>query len=169
MGLLPDKKAAPGGAATQDVPPGDEKRWLNVLEEVVEEQETGRSWWQNVGIFIAWAAGFAVAVALAATLILGIVELFKGGRQFTARTLSDYIFWASALLMIVGFLSPTSAGLEEVIGKKGSKKPDVREGRPTQMLRRRMRRMYDPWRWRLWLGAVLCFGLSALVGLVAMP
>jgi cytochrome c biogenesis protein CcdA len=165
MGFVPDEKAPPGSAAPQ----GEEKRWLNVLEEVVEEQETGRPWWQNLGIFLAWAAGFAVAAALAATLILGIVELFKSGRQFTVRTLSDYVFWASALLMLGGLLSPTSGGPDAVAGKKGQSQVDAGEGRSTRILRQRMRRMYDPWRWRLWAGAILAFGLSVLVGLAATP
>lgn len=165
MGGSPDEKALPGGAAPQD----GEKRWLNVLEEVVEEQETGRPWWQETGIFLAWAAGFAVTAALAATLVLGIVELFKSGRQFTTRTLSDHVFWASALLMVLGFISPSSGGMDAVAGKKAKTKIDVQEARSTRMLRQRMRRMYDPWRWRLWAAAVLSFGISALVGLAAAP
>lgn len=165
MRVLPDEKAPPGSAALQD----KDKRWLNVLEEVVEEQETGRPWWQTLGIFLAWAAGFAVAAALAATLALGIVELFKSGRQFTIRTLSDYVFWASALLMLGGLLSPTSGGTDAITGKKAKSEVDVGEGRSTRMLRQRMRRVYDPWRWRLWAGAILAFGISMLVGLAAMP
>jgi hypothetical protein len=180
MGALPDNKAPTDEAVAQGVstgeptggptgePTGGETRWLDVLEEVVEEQETGRPWWQNVGIFLAWAAGIALAAGLVATIILGIVELFKGGRQFIGRTLSDYIFWASALLMIAGFLMPTSVNPEGGTGKKAEKKAESREERTTTMLRRRMRRMYDPWRWRLWAGAALCFGLSALVGLTAL-
>lgn len=165
MGVWPDKKEAPGKAAPQ----GEDKRWLNVLEEVVEEQETGRPWWQNLGIFLAWAAGFAIAAALVATLFLGIVELFKSGRQFTISTLSDYVFWASALLMLLGLLSPTSGGMDAVTGKKANSQVDVQEGRSTRILRQRMRRMYDPWRWRLWAGAILAFGISILVGLAATP
>jgi hypothetical protein len=141
---------------------------MNVLEEVVEEQQTGRPWWQNLGLFLAWAAGFALAAALAATVILGLVELFRAGRQFTVTTLSNSVFWASAILMIVGFLTPTSAGPERGAGKREHNKVAPREGRTTQILQRRMRRMYDPWRWRLWAGAILTFGISALVGLVGM-
>jgi len=154
-----------GGGAAQD----EDKRWLNVLEEVVEEQQTGRAWWQNVGIFLAWAAGFAVAAGLAATLILGLVELFQRGRQFTLITLSNYVFWASALLMVVGALSPSSVDLQGASGKGKKEEGGAGEGRATQVLRRRMRRMYDPWRWRLWAGAILAFALSALVGLAAAP
>jgi hypothetical protein len=29
--------------------------------------------------------------------------------------------------------------------------------------------MYDPWRWRLWAGAILAFGITMLVGLAAAP
>jgi cytochrome c biogenesis protein CcdA len=155
-----------GGAGAQN----EDKRWLNVLEEVVEEQQTGRPWWQNVGIFLAWAAGFAVAASLAATLILALVELFQKGRQFTVITLSNYVFWASALLMVVGALSPSSVDLQGASDKKKKEEEGgAGEGRATQMLRRRMRRMYDPWRWRLWAGAILAFALSALVGLAAAP
>lgn len=165
MGVLPDKEAPPDLVTPQE----KGKRWLDVLEEVVEERETGRPWWKRLGLFLAWAAGFALAAGLAATVVLGIIELFKGGRQFTLRTLSDYIFWTSALLMIVGFLSPASGSLEGVTNKKDSNQPDVQEGRSARLLQKRMRRMYDPWRWRLWAGAILAFALSALVGLAAMP
>jgi cytochrome c biogenesis protein CcdA len=165
MERSPDEKALPEGIAPQD----GEKRWLNVLEEVVEEQETGRPWWQEVGVFLAWAAGFAVTAALAATLVLGILELFKSGRQFTVRTLSDYVFWSAALLMIVGFLAPSSGGMDAITGKKTKTEVDAQEARSTRMLRQRMRRMYDPWRWRLWASAVLAFAISALVGLAAAP
>ena len=165
MEVLPDKEVPPDLVTPQE----KGKRWLDVLEEVVNERETGRPWWKKLALFLAWAAGFALAAGLAATVVLGIVELFKGGRQFTGRTLSDYIFWASALLMLFGFLSPASGGLEGVTSKKGSNEPDGQQGRSTRALQKRMRRMYDPWRWRLWAGAILAFGLSALVGLVAMP
>jgi hypothetical protein len=165
MGVLPDREGPADKAAGQ----AKERRWLDVLEEVVEERQTGRPWWYKVGLFLAWAAGFALTAGLAATVVLALVELFKGGRQFTGRTLSDYIFWASALLMLVGFLTPASTGLQETKGKQQKEKDAPREGRSTTILRKRMRRMYDPWRWRIWAGAALCFGLSALVGLAAMP
>jgi hypothetical protein len=165
MGYPADEKVPQGGGAAQN----EDKRWLNVLEEVVEEQQTGRPWWQNVLVFVAWAAGFAVAAGLAATLILGLVELFQRGRQFTVMTLSNYVFWASALLMVVGALSPSSVDLQRASGKGKKEEDDGKEGRATQMLRRRMRRVYDPWRWRIWAGAILAFALSALVGLAAAP
>ena len=165
MEVLPDKEVPPDLVTPQE----KGKRWLDVLEEVVNERETGRPWWKKLGLFLAWAAGFALAAGLAATVVLGIVELFKSGRQFTGRTLSDYIFWASALLMLFGFLSPASGGLEGVTSKKGSNEPDGQQGRSTRALQKWMRRMYDPWRWRLWAGAILAFCLSALVGLAAMP
>lgn len=164
MGVLPEDKALADGAIPQD----EGKRWLNVLEEVVEEQETGRPWWQNIGIFCLWAAGIAVAAALVATVVLGFVELFQKGRQFTSMKLSDYVFWASAILIALGFLVPSGGGVDRVTGKKGKEPAGAQESRPTRMLRQRMRRMYDPWRWRLWAGAVLAFGIAALVGLAAM-
>jgi hypothetical protein len=169
MGPLPEEKAPPDKAAQQDSSPEDEKRWLNVLEEVVDEQETGLKWWQKLGTFLAWASGFAVAALLAATVILALVELFQAGRQFTAMILSDYLFWASALLMLVGFLVPTSGNLGGTRSKKDRNETEVREARSTRVLRNRMRRMYDPWRWRLWAGAILAFGITMLVGLAAKP
>jgi cytochrome c biogenesis protein CcdA len=161
----PDEKTPP----TEATPRDGEKRWINILEEVVEEHETGRSWLQQAGIFLAWSAGFAVAAGLITTAILGFVELFNAGRQFTAATLSNYIFWASAILMIIGFLSPSATGLGQTTGKKEEDTAESREARSAHMLRQRMRRMYDPWRWRLWAGALLTFGLSALVGLAGKP
>jgi hypothetical protein len=168
MRPLPDLRA-PDKDAPQDSSPGDEKRWINVLEEVVEEQDRGLEWWQKLGTFLAWAAGFAMAAALVATLILALVELFKAGRQFDATTLSNYLFWASALLMLAGFLTPTSGNLEGVRGKKDKSAPALQESRSTRVLRNRMRRMYDPWRWRLWASALLAFGITMLVGLAAGP
>jgi hypothetical protein len=167
MGVTPGDKTPPAQETSQ----GEDKRWTNVLEEVIDERETGRPWWFNFGISLAWAAGIALGAALVATLVLAIVELFKEGRQFTLRTLSDYIFWASALLLLVGFLSPASANLEGITGKKSKDvaRPDAQEGRGARMMRQRMRRIYDPWRWRLWGAALFCFGLSALVGLASMP
>jgi hypothetical protein len=169
MGSAADDKTPREEGALRDegAAQDEDKRWLNVLEEVVKEGQTGRRWWQNVGILLAWAAGFAVTAALAATLILALVELFQRGRQFTARTLSDYVFWTSALLMVIGALSPSSPDLQRTSGK-GKKEDDASEGRATRLLRRRLRRVYDPWRWRLWAGAVLAFGLSVLIGL-AIP
>jgi hypothetical protein len=164
MGVQPEDKAAKGGAAPQE----KGTRWTSVLEEVVAEQERGRPWWQNVGIFISWAAGCAVAAALAATVVLGFVELFQKGRQFSGLKLSDYIFWASAILMALGFLVPSGGERKQVTGKKTKESAAAQESRSTRMLRQRMRRMYDPWRWRLWAGAALAFGIAALVGLGAM-
>jgi hypothetical protein len=169
MGPLPEEKAPPDEAARQDSSPEGGVRWLNVLEEVVDEQETGLKWWQRLGISLAWAAGFALAALLAATVILGLVELFKAGRQFTAMTLSDYFFWASALLMLAGFLVPTSGNLGGTRGKKDGNESEGRETRSTRALRNRMRRMYDPWRWRLWVSALLAFGITMLIGLAAKP
>ncbi len=164
-------EARPGqnGPQRERGPQDEDKRWLNVLEEVVTEHRTGRPWWQNLGLFLAWAAGFAVAAALVATLILALVELFQRGRQFTARTLSDYVFWASAVLMIGGFLTPASEGLGRSTGKTDQEEDESREERTTRALRRRIRRVYDPWRWRVWAGALLAFGIAALVGLAATP
>jgi hypothetical protein len=71
--------------------------------------------------------------------------------------------------MLVGFLTPTSGNLVGTRGKKDRNTIEVQEARSTRVLRNRMRRMYDPWRWRLWAGAILAFGITMLVGLAAKP
>jgi hypothetical protein len=45
--------------------------------------------------------------------------------------------------------------------KEKKKDKDVRKAR------RRIQRVYNPWRWRFWAAALLAFGLSILVGLGA--
>ena len=34
-------------------------------------------------------------------------------------------------------------------------------------VRRRLRRVYNPWQWRLWTSAIISFGLTVLVGAFA--
>jgi hypothetical protein len=36
-------------------------------------------------------------------------------------------------------------------------------------MERRLRRIYDPWRWRIWGGAALAFGLAILFGALSLP
>ena len=143
----------------------DETRWGNVLEEVVKEQQSGKPWWQNVGTFFAWAGGFAVATAALAAVLLLIADLFSKGRLLTGRALSNWIFWSAAILMVIGLVSPT-AGDVESLTKKQARGQRRREDRATRSTRRRLRRVYDPWRWRFWAAAVLAFGLAALAGLL---
>ncbi len=71
--------------------------------------------------------------------------------------------------MIVGLLAPSAADLDKSSGKRAEEEESSGEGRTTRALRRKIRRVYDPWRWRLWAAALLAFGISALVGLLARP
>ena len=135
-----------------------------LLEEVEQEHETGLPWWKNVGIFIAWAGGLAGAAAVVTAVLLLIVDLFSANRLFTFRSLSDWVFWATALLAVFGLLAPSSTDLAAGSGRK---KQDASrdEDRTTRSIRRRLRKVYDPWRWRLWAAAVIEFGISALIAL----
>ena len=146
----------------------EETRWADVLEDVYEEQQTGKPWWQNVGIFLAWAAGFAGAAAVVVIVLLGIVDLLSKESLFNARTLSDWLFWASAILMLLGLISPSASDQANAGRKKGERKKTSDDAsRQTRSLRRRIRRVYDPWRWRLWAAAIFAFGLSMLAGTFA--
>jgi hypothetical protein len=182
---------------------GNRERWSQVLSEVERERNTGNPWWKNVGIFLAWAAGFAAAAGIIVVVLVLIVSLLSPGMAFSGRTVSDWMFWAAALLMVFGLLSPSAADAEKQVnsrrqGRKNSSQrrasgvqrrasatqrqsstqrasPDQNQAqeqqpqpdRMSESLRRRLRRVYDPWRWRLWGGALLTFGLSMLAGLFA--
>jgi hypothetical protein len=154
-----------GKAKPRDQEP-EEERWSTVLEQVHEEHQDKGPWWQRIGIFFAWAGGFAGAATVAAALLLLIVDLFSAGRLFTVRTLSDWMFWVAAFLMFGGLLAPSATELEKATSKREKSKNDG-ESRLTRSVRKRIRRVYNPWRWRLWASAVLAFGLSVLAGLFA--
>jgi len=141
----------------------EEERWSGVLKEVHQEYKTGRHWWQQVGVFFAWAGGFAGAAAVISAVLLLIVDLFSAGRLFTASNLSDWIFWSAAILMFIGLLGPTTPDVDKLSGKKGQDTGE-KEDRLTRSVRKRLRRVYDPWRWRFWGSAILAFGLSMLAG-----
>jgi hypothetical protein len=189
---------------------GNRERWSQVLSEVEGERNTGNPWWKNAGIFLAWAAGFAAAAGIIVVVFVLIVSLLSPGMAFSARTVSDWMFWAAALLMVFGLLSPSAADAEKQVssrrqGRRNSSQrrtsgaqrsasgvqrrasatqrqsstqrassdqnqAQEQQSQPDRMsesLRRRLRRVYDPWRWRLWGGALLTFGLSMLAGLFA--
>jgi len=149
--------------------PDDEPRWGSVLQKVVGEQSND-PWYVKVGVSLAWAAGIAVAAGIAAALVLGIRSLLSANVQFTFRNLSDHIFWTAALLMIGGMFSPSAGDLERSRDKsKEPRRSLTPEERRTQALERRLRRVYDPWRWRIWGGAALTFVLAILSGLLAQP
>jgi H+/Cl- antiporter ClcA len=141
------------------------QQWGGLLAEVAQERETGRPWWQDVGLFFAWAIGFALATGIVVTVLLFIVNLITPQKRlFTSRTLSDWLFWGSALLLLIGLISPSASDMENA-GKKKQQQQVQEEDKRTRSLRRRLRRVYDPWRWRFWGAALFAFGLSMLAGL----
>ncbi len=138
----------------------EEVRWSHILREVSEQHTGGLPWWRRAANFWAWAGGIGGASALAITIVVLIADLFAAGRQFTALNVSNWMFWTAAFLLLVGMLAPTG---EEEEGMHS------REDRLTRSVRRRLEKMYNPWRWRLWAAAAITFGLSALVGQFASP
>jgi hypothetical protein len=166
-----------------------QERWSGVLNEVHDEMQTDKPWYVQVGIFCAWAAGIAVVAAIVAMLILGIVDLFSAGRVFTARSASDWLFWTAALLLFAGLLAPSATEFGQSAANRQSDRPNApsatqradgsqqaapAEGEQTKSsderrrdaLRKRMLRVYNPWRWRLWVSALVEFALSVLTGLL---
>jgi len=152
-----------------DVPEGEE-RWGTVLQRVVDEQSND-PWYVKLGVSLVWSLGIALAVGLAAVLVLGIRSLLSPNVQFNFRNLSDHIFWSAALLMIVGMFSPSASELDRSRDKNKKEKRESLspEERRSRTVERRVRRVYDPWRWRIWGGAALTFGLAILSGLLAQP
>jgi hypothetical protein len=150
-------------------PPEGEQRWASLLEKVVNEQSSD-PWHVKLGISLAWSAAIAVVAAIVGVLILGIRSLVSADLGFTFRNLSDHIFWIAALLMIAGMFSPSAGDLERARDRtKQQKRALSPEERRTRSVERRLRRVYDPWRWRIWGGAALTFGLAILSGLLAGP
>jgi hypothetical protein len=153
-----------------------------VLQEIQEERQTGEPWQRRILAFLAWSAGVAAVTAAALTLLLLIIELVSAGRQFSARALSDWLFWGSALLLLAGLLAPSASEIQDsssqrsLRGRQASatqrssaeKKPARSfQERRERAVRRRLMRVYNPWRWRLWTSALFCFGLSMFAGLWA--
>jgi len=145
----------------------DEQRWGTILQKVVSEQSND-PWYVKTGVSLLWSAGIAVAAGIAAALVLGIRSLFSTNVQFTLRNLSDHSFWTAALLMIAGMVSPSSVELDSARNKKKQEeRTRSLEDRRARAVERRLRRVYDPWRWRIWGGAALAFGLAILTGFVS--
>ncbi len=179
----------------QQTDQASEERWSDILGRVHEETQTGRPWYQQVGIFFAWAAGIALAAGIVTVVLLLIVDLFSAGRLFTARSLSDWLFWTSALLLGGGLLSPSasdinkptkrpsgmrrsftaqrsSAAQRSSVTQRAAKPQEEQpvensQERRLRAVRKRLMRVYDPWRWRLWASSLLSFSLSVLAGLLA--
>jgi hypothetical protein len=159
------KERSPNTPSPDEVPL-EEQRWGNVLEKVVSEQQSNDPWYVKLGVSLVWSAGIALAAGLVAVLILGVRALLSANVQFTFSQLSDHIFWTAALLMIVGMFSPSAGSLDPNKSKKDKQdRPRTPEERRAHAMERRLRRVYDPWRWRIWGGAALTFGLAVLSGL----
>jgi hypothetical protein len=176
----------PGSDRPQTGSEDGDERWSSVLQQVHEGARTGRPWYQEVGIFFAWAAGIAVGTGVAALLILLLVDLFSTGRLFTARSASDWLFWAASLLLFSGLLAPSAADVKDSSSTRqtgGAQRSSATQRsariessessstrspaeRRAQAVRKRLLRVYNPWRWRLWASAFFCFGLSVLAGLL---
>ena len=148
----------------------EEMRWSHVLAQVNEEYRMEGPWWRRLGTFAAWSGGIAGATAVLVSLLVLIVDLFAAERLFSALNISNWIFWASALLMGVGMLSPVAGEIENLPGQQGGSKDEKQEEKKDKDIkktRKRIRRVYNPWRWRFWAAALLAFGLSILAGLGA--
>jgi hypothetical protein len=147
-----------------------ETRWGSLLQKVVDEQRTDDPWYVRLGISLVWSAGIALAVGLLSALVLAVRALISANLQFNLRSLSDHIFWAAALLMIAGMVSPSAADVERSRDKdKREARPNSLQERRSRALERRMRRVYDPWRWRIWGGAALTFALAIVFGMLTRP
>jgi hypothetical protein len=158
------EERSPKTPPPDEVPP-EEQRWGNILEKVVSEQQSDDPWYVKLGVSLVWSVGIALAAGLVALLILGLRALFSANVQFTFSQLSDHIFWTAALLMIVGMFSPSAGDLDSNKSKDNKQdRPRTPEERRARAMERRLRRVYDPWRWRIWGGAALTFGLAVLSG-----
>jgi hypothetical protein len=147
-----------------------ETRWGTLLQKVVDEQRTDDPWYVRLGISAIWSVAISLAAGLLSALVLAIRSLISANLQFTLRSLSDHIFWAAALLMILGMVSPSATDLDRSRNKdKREARPRSMQERRTRALERRMRRVYDPWRWRIWGGAALTFVLAIVFGMLTRP
>jgi hypothetical protein len=176
--------------STADVPE-DEGRWSNILQEVHDASRTGRRWYQEIGLFLAWALGIGTSVALITFVLVLIVVLVSPGLRLSGTMVSDWLFWASALLLFSGLLAPSASDLADSTQKRNEKRKktnfsvtrrtsssvqtadvsaeDLRSSaeRRSDAVRKRLMRVYNPWRWRLWASALVSFALSMLAGLLA--
>lgn len=169
-----------------------EGRWSDVLQEMHEASRTGRRWYEELGVFAAWAFGIGTSAALITFVLVLIVVLVSPGLQLSGTMVSDWLFWASALLLFSGLLAPSASDLADSTQKRNEKKrkktnfsvtrrtsstaqaSDLSEQdqrsdaeRRSDAVRKRLMRVYNPWRWRLWASALVSFGFSMLAGLAA--
>ena len=164
--------------------------WSAILRQVDESSQSEGPWYKKLGVLLAWSAGIALGVGIATILILAIVDLFSPARMLNARTMSDWLFYAAALVLFSGLLAPTAQDMERSTRERQQKDRfrasssqrastvrqeaedrrslmDRLDERRERAVRRRLMRVYNPWQWRLWLSAILCFGLAILAGVFA--
>lgn len=154
-----------------------------------EKTEKTQTFWQKTGIFFAWSGGFAGAAILITTLLLLIVSIFQPSNfdNFFYH-LSNWCFWASTLLLFGGLIAPTQPTTEDDEDDDGRPRPssdkansandkenktaaalDKLDARRRKIMDRRIARVYNPWRWRLWMSALIAFGITVAFGLLAKP
>jgi hypothetical protein len=178
------------GRGKQDNDVEDGTRWSAVLQQVYEASQDDAPWYQKAGVFLIWSVGIALAAGIATIVLLGVVDLFSAERLLAPRTMSDWLFWAAALILFGGLLAPPPQESEEPTqGKRirGTSKPSVTRSaanvepkadekeslvdrldrRRQRAVRRRLMQVYNPWRWRMWVASVFCFLLSMLAGAFA--
>lgn len=144
-------------------------------QEGTERKET---FWHKTGVFFAWAGGFAGVGVVATTLLLLIVSIFNPTNfdNFFYH-LSNWCFWMSSLLMFGGLLVPTEIPSDEADKRRSATGKaqaddltmDKWELRRQRAMERRIARVYNPWRWRLWMAALIALGITVLFGQLAKP
>jgi hypothetical protein len=142
-------------------------RFDRILQQIGAEQPD-QPWYLKLGISAGWAVAISLAAALVTAIIWATVTLISPNRQFTLRSLSDAVFWAAALLMLAGLVSPSASDLQGRDKSKKRDRPKSLEERRERAMERRVKRVYDPWRWRIWAAAALTFGLAILTGFSTM-
>ncbi len=153
-----------------------------MMEQQENQEQPRPAWGKRVGEFFAWSGGFAGTAVIAALLILLIADLFSAKRLFTFRGASDATFWAASLVLLAGLLAPSSSDLESLNRRPGQSKSPAdsqpyqggggwltrMDERAARLRQRRIQRVYNPWRWRLWFASLLTMGISVLLGLPSM-
>jgi|GEM_PF-5082771 len=151
----------------------------------MNQENTGQkqTFWLKVGVFFAWAGGFAGVGVVMTTLLLLVVSIFQPTNfdNFFYH-LSNWCFWMSSLLMFGGLLVPTegtaadagnkrrvATGQGRMVADAQASALDKWEARRQKAIDRRIARVYNPWRWRLWAAALIAFGITVLFGLLAKP
>jgi hypothetical protein len=173
----------------QDQPHSEQpqgEQWSSVLQNVHKEYELDMPWYHQVGLFFAWSGGIALAADAAVILVLLVVALVSTV-QFTAFEVSNWLFWTSCVLLFAGLFAPSASELQETAEDREARSsrhssttrrasttqrasdndraPTVSfKERRVRALHRRLRRVYNPWRWRLWASAGISFALTVLIG-----